>query len=466
VIRFNCKNCGQLIKVSDSCAGKKGRCPKCSQIILVPSAAQQQAGLPSIVKFRCPHCSQKIGLPAEYAGRQVRCGKCRQPFRVPVSPSTIPAIPAVAKETSEQRPGLWNQLPDLEELKVAESSAPAVEKSLKFAEPPRQIPPTQLPNTYQDPLMGFSTNQQEPEYKPKNINAGLFIGLGCLGGLIAAVVMFAIFGFGLASNIVQMQTAMVDVPEEAQQLGNDFIGSLKEKDYNLAKSFLSEQLQSSIKQQDLERFGRIVALRSVDKPPRFQTVKVDNTDADGFMLWGVLQSDRDISQVFLAVSQNDSSWQINSAFVMSTGDESAAIGKNDEEFMRSAVANFTKPITSANWGLPCFAVLLVSVISVIQIISLWMIFERAGQPGWAALVPVYNMWVLAEVAGKPGWLGLVAFAVFFIPVPLVGPLAYLVFWIIFAIGMAKTFGRGTGFGIGLSLLPVVFYPILAFEDGD
>jgi hypothetical protein len=49
-------------------------------------------------------------------------------------PVRVPTNKAVINEDGAGEP--WNQLPDLEELKIAESSAPTVQEPLKFAEPP------------------------------------------------------------------------------------------------------------------------------------------------------------------------------------------------------------------------------------------------------------------------------------------------------------------------------------------
>jgi len=70
------------------------------------------------------------------------------------------------------------------------------------------------------------------------------------------------------------------------------------------------------------------------------------------------------------------------------------------------------------------------------------------------------MWVLAEIGGKPGWVGLLMSFTGFIPY--VGGLIGFALWIVISLGVAKTFGRGVLFGIGLSFLPSIFYPILAF----
>ena len=46
----------------------------------------------------------------------------------------------------------------------------------------------------------------------------------------------------------------------------------------------------------------------------------------------------------------------------------------------------------------------------------WRIFEKAGQPGWAAIIPIYNVIVLLEIVGRPLWWIILAISSF--PVPL------------------------------------------------
>lgn len=89
----------------------------------------------------------------------------------------------------------------------------------------------------------------------------------------------------------------------------------------------------------------------------------------------------------------------------------------------------------------------------LAIIGLWRVFTKAGQLGWAAIVPVYNLYVLLRVAGNlPGWL-LVLFII---------PYLNIVMMIIVGILVAERFGKGAIFGAGLGLLPFIFYPILGF----
>lgn len=91
-------------------------------------------------------------------------------------------------------------------------------------------------------------------------------------------------------------------------------------------------------------------------------------------------------------------------------------------------------------------------ISLLMIVGAWKMFSKAGQPGWAILVPFYNVYVFLKVAGKPGWWMVMMFV----------PIANIVFAIMATAALAKNFGKGGGFVVGLILLPIVFYPILGF----
>src|SRR5947209_4055441 len=86
----------------------------------------------------------------------------------------------------------------------------------------------------------------------------------------------------------------------------------------------------------------------------------------------------------------------------------------------------------------------------------WKIFVKAGQPGWAAIVPIYNIIVLMKEVGKPAWW----FVLMFIPV------VNFVIAIIVSIELAKRFGKGVGFGLGLAFLGIIFAPILAFGSAQ
>jgi hypothetical protein len=96
------------------------------------------------------------------------------------------------------------------------------------------------------------------------------------------------------------------------------------------------------------------------------------------------------------------------------------------------------------------------VVALLITVSLWVIFVKAGHAGWKSLVPFYNVYILLEISGQPWWF----FILFFIP--LVGTVIYL----LAMLGMANKFGRGVLFGVGLWLLPMFFFPVLAFGGSE
>jgi len=102
-----------------------------------------------------------------------------------------------------------------------------------------------------------------------------------------------------------------------------------------------------------------------------------------------------------------------------------------------------------------FSFIYISVL-VLVVIALWRVFEKAGQPGWAAIVPFYNLYILCKIAGKPGWWVLLMLI----------PLVNIVILLLVKIDLARAFGKDTAFAIGLWLLPIVFYPLLAFGDAQ
>jgi hypothetical protein len=111
----------------------------------------------------------------------------------------------------------------------------------------------------------------------------------------------------------------------------------------------------------------------------------------------------------------------------------------------------TETTTVAAGGGGLFLIIWLAVLVFCVVVG-WKIFTKAGKPGWASLIPIYNIYVLLQIVGKPGWW----LILFFIPV------ANLVAAIIISISLAQSFGKGGGFAAGLILLPIVFYPILAF----
>jgi len=107
------------------------------------------------------------------------------------------------------------------------------------------------------------------------------------------------------------------------------------------------------------------------------------------------------------------------------------------------------------------------IVLVLMIVSTWIIFTKAGKPGWAAIIPVYNAIVFVQVAQKGlGWTLVLLLGWLLMFIPILGWIAYPILMLVAVIivysGLSKSFGQGAGFTVGLVLLSIVFIPILAF----
>lgn len=89
-----------------------------------------------------------------------------------------------------------------------------------------------------------------------------------------------------------------------------------------------------------------------------------------------------------------------------------------------------------------------------MLVVYWKLFKKAGEPGWASLVPFYCNYVLYKIAFGNGWLFLLALV----------PIVNVVMAILLPFKLAKAFGKDIGWGFGLLFLSVVFYPLLAFGN--
>lgn len=101
-------------------------------------------------------------------------------------------------------------------------------------------------------------------------------------------------------------------------------------------------------------------------------------------------------------------------------------------------------------------ILYLAILAGVGALLFWGVFKKSGQPPWASLIPIYNIFILCKVAGRPGW-----WVILFII-----PIVSIVIAVILSIDVAKSFGKGIGFAIGLLLLGIIFYPVLGFGSAQ
>ena len=96
-------------------------------------------------------------------------------------------------------------------------------------------------------------------------------------------------------------------------------------------------------------------------------------------------------------------------------------------------------------------------LSILLLIAMWKLFVKAGQPGWASLIPGYNFWVVCDIAFNNN---IMWFVFMFIPFLNIVSLCASMY------GIAKTFNKGTGFAILQIFFYVITLPILAFGKAE
>ncbi|MEO7984364.1 MAG: DUF5684 domain-containing protein [Bacteroidota bacterium] len=92
------------------------------------------------------------------------------------------------------------------------------------------------------------------------------------------------------------------------------------------------------------------------------------------------------------------------------------------------------------------------MLAILQIAGMWNVFTKAGQPGWAAIVPFYNIYIMTMIGGKPGYWILLLFV----------PVVNIVINIWLHDMISKSFGKDEGFTAGLIFLGFIFWPLLGF----
>lgn len=138
-----------------------------------------------------------------------------------------------------------------------------------------------------------------------------------------------------------------------------------------------------------------------------------------------------------------------------------AVMKKDPELMKKALEMQKSAMQQGaagqkRSGFPLFLILIILTVCILIVAAQWIVFQKAGQAGWKCLIPFYNIYVLMQISGKPGWW------MFLLIIPLVGVAVYL-----FAmLSLARKFGRGELFGVGIFFLPMIFFPLLAFGGSE
>lgn len=485
MIRFKCNNCNHQIEAPQKFAGKRVRCPKCKAPICVPQSVGKTGTQESeLIKFRCPSCNQKMRITPDYAGKRVRCAKCKNPLCVPQasSQSGPPATKdptAVLRAGQEQQPkkeNIWDDMENMDGLLMAEAKELLQMEQLSqtVEQPPEQVRVDLESNASEptDSKRGIynrdNFNTTERWYKqPKRVFCRLIIAAGYM--MFISLGMIFLFGYRVQSS------GIGDFPH-IKAFGLQYIDLLLNEDIETSKEFLSSKLRDKVTDRQIGEMAEWLSqCETLDLKKQFGYLNKE-TEESCFILRYDGSASNGKKVFFLFITEVDDKLEIEAVRSLDNYTERLAFGLSPSDVDKITDDDKIQQLGMNKALLPAmrfFVFLLFApmlLLGFLTFFSMFIVYRKAGEPAWAVVVPLYNMWVLAEIGGKPGWLGLL-FYLSNIQVPFGGLLVNLsrllltlILWAVISIGVARAFDRGIGFGIGLTLAPIVFYPLLAFSS--
>ena len=111
-------------------------------------------------------------------------------------------------------------------------------------------------------------------------------------------------------------------------------------------------------------------------------------------------------------------------------------------------------------------IVFITICAILEIIGMWKTFDKAKQPGWAAIIPFYNLFVQLKVANMQWWHLIIIIAISILSsvdnnyVEFASYVALITYQIIIGIKISRAFGKSDGFGIMTGILPFIGYMIL------
>lgn len=458
MIKFKCSNCNHEIGAPEKYAGKLVRCPKCKGAIRVPESIEKKSAQEQeLIKFRCPSCNQKIGVALNYAGKHVRCAKCKNPMRVPQASSQSrgtaaedqTAVLRAGQEQHSEIEETWGDIGNMDELALAEAKAPSVERQREIEE---------------DELLAYTsgsayTGRDTGGSQPKKNRLPIIIGAVC----VFVVLLVVIVVWSVSSDSSGTENEKEVDYSDARYFVEDYIGLLNEGEIDEARELFRSELQDDAENNNFEKLARYLGKSNIKDLDCIIKSYEEHPEGNEFFFYYMLSFEDEGVQLLISILQTEEDMSVTGIAAQEPFGNTISIGpRSFSELQEITISIFATNLISVFSKFFCGFAIVILLVCLVQVVSMWIIFKKAGYSGWASIVPFYNLWVLAEIGGKPGWYGLlVSFSSL---IPYIGFIIGLVFLVIISIGVAKTFNRSVGFGVGLTLVPFVFYPILAFTS--
>lgn len=97
-----------------------------------------------------------------------------------------------------------------------------------------------------------------------------------------------------------------------------------------------------------------------------------------------------------------------------------------------------------------------TVVAVLSVVGMWMLFKKANKAGWRSLVPILNLYTLVQIADGSG------IKCILLLIPVIG----VIYHILLNLRLARAFGKGLFFGLGLILFTPLFLLFLGFGGAE
>jgi len=98
--------------------------------------------------------------------------------------------------------------------------------------------------------------------------------------------------------------------------------------------------------------------------------------------------------------------------------------------------------------------------TLLYLVSLWVIFNKAGEKGWHSIIPIYNLIIFLKIGNLKWYWVLLLF------IPFINVLFSFYVWHRIFVGFGKNTDDLFSFLIEISLLSFIIIPTLAFDSNN
>lgn len=261
-------------------------------------------------------------------------------------------------------------------------------------------------------------------------------------GIVLMIIIFLLITLLFFGNEVEAVEVPEEIAEELSQQLPDNLNNISNEDIlsiydQITKEYSNDEIADMIlenKDQIAEEAG--VSESVIDAGAEF----IRNTDQKEIR--NILENDNNINQIRKSLQQGDSPGEAVESVITNT-----TTLQKIELLVKILLAN--NIVKTVLW--------VIIILFIYCTITRWIIYKKAGKNGFAAIIPFYRQVTMYKVCG------LSPFLMLFWLIPIFGWIVMLILAIMKRILLAQNFGRGGLFGIGILILPPIFYSVLAFN---